>query len=207
MPTSNRPGYAYELDATGQKIAAVFGIRLDLPAFDPSSEVSPAQVSPVVRLMPGGERKCVLARWGLAPYQSAESNIGPRRFTARAETVASGPAFRAAFMQRRCLIPATGFFELAGSRAKKIRHRLALPGGKVMAIAGVWDIWHDRAGTRGDTYTIITSEPTQHHRTVIARMPVIIKPKDFEAWLAEPRIDLLTPYDGKLVIRQTASFD
>lgn len=209
MTTSNRPDYAYELDTTGEKIAAVFGIWLELPVFEPSSEVLPAQISPVVHLTQSGERKCVLARWGLAPYRSADTdtNIGSRRFTARAETIASGPAFRTAFKQRRCLVPATGFCELAGRSGRKIKRRLALPGGKLMAIAGVWDIWHDRAGKRGDTYTIITSEPRQQSRPGFARVPVIIKPRDFDTWLRQPSIDLLTPYDGKLVIRQTNNFD
>ena len=207
MTTSNRPVYAYELDATEEKIAAVFGIWLELPVFDPSGEVFPAHVAPVVRLTQGGDRKCVLARWGLAPYRSNDTNFGSRRLTARTETVATGPAYRTAFGQRRCLVPATGFFQQAGGTGRKIRRRLALPGGKVMAIAGVWDIWHDRAGKRGDTYTIITSEPRPQPWTGPARMPVIIKPKDFDAWLKEPRIDLLAPYDGKLVIRQTNSFD
>lgn len=206
MTVSNRLEYAYELNATGAKIAAVFGIWLDLPVFEPSGEVLPAQESPVVRLTQYGERKCVLAQWGLAPYRSTDTNIGSRRVTARAETVATTTAFRAAFMQRRCLVPATGFYELADRPGRKIGQRLALPDGEVVAIAGLWDIWHDQAGKRSDTYTIITCEPRQQSRTGHTRMPVIIKPKDFDAWLKEPRTDLLTPYDEELVIGPPALY-
>ena len=71
-----------------------------------------------------------------------------------------------------------------------------------MAIAGLWDIWHGRAGKRNDTYTIITSEPRQQSRPGLARIPIIIKPRDFDAWLRQPNIALLVPYDGRLVTGQ-----
>jgi putative SOS response-associated peptidase YedK len=148
----------------------------------------------------------VLAQWGIAPYRSTDTNIGSRRVTARAETVATATAYRTAFKQRRCLVPATAVYVLTGRPRVKIRRRLALPGGKVMAIAGLWDIWHDRTGERTETYAIITCEPGQQSRIGLARMPLIIKPKDFDVWLRQPSIDLLTPYDGKLVIRQTSNF-
>jgi putative SOS response-associated peptidase YedK/HPt (histidine-containing phosphotransfer) domain-containing protein len=188
-----RPEYAYELNVTGAKIAAAFDVRLDLPDFKPRREVLPAQLSPIVRLSHYGERICVLAQWGLAPYRSTDANIGSRRVTARAETIATAPAFRAAFKQRRCLVPATGFYELGGRPSTKNTHRLALPKGKLIAIAGLWDIWHDQTGKRNDTYAIITCDMAQQSGAGPARMPVIIQPADFDAWLSEPRIDLLRP--------------
>lgn len=203
MPAWNRTHYAYELNASGKQISAAFGGGLDVSAFVPSVEVLPAQLAPVVRLTEDGKHELVWGQWGLAPYRSEASHIAARRLTARAETVGT-TAHRAAFNQRRCLIPATGFREIADRRGQRFVTRLTLPSGKVMAIAGLWDIGHDRAGKRIDTYTIITSV-AKPPRAELTRMPVIIARKDFQTWLEQPRIDLLAPYEGRLVIEQPAT--
>jgi putative SOS response-associated peptidase YedK len=129
--------------------------------------------------------------------------IGSSLINARAETVASKPAFRAAYQKRRCLVPADGFYEWKKVGAGKIPHHIGMADGSPFAFAGLWEVWRDplrpddAPPTR--TFTIITGLPNALVCTVHNRMPVIIPPEQWRAWLspdisAEDRAKMLTPF-------------
>lgn len=128
-------------------------------------------------------------RWGLIPSWSREAGSGPPMINARSETVASRPAFRVPFRTQRCLVLADGFYEwkpVPGSGRKQPYH-IRLLSGRPFAFAGLWDHWSP-PGTSGpapslESCAIITTEPNPLMRGIHDRMPVILEPSSFAAWL------------------------
>ncbi len=122
---------------------------------------------------------------------------------ARAETLADKPAFRSAFRKRRCLVAADGFYEWRkrGSGPKQ-PYRIARADGGPFAFAGLWERWRDSgAKTWVESCTIVTTEANALLRPIHPRMPVILDPADFDAWLdpaapADAAQRLLRPYEG-----------
>ena len=144
----------------------------------------------------------MLARWGLVPVWAKDVKLGYSTFNARAETVATKPTFRAAFRHRRCLVPADGFYEwqaLAESKRKQpwfIARRDRDP----LAFAGLWERWISPAGDTLESCCIIVTNANALMRPIHERMPVILDPADWDAWLAPDARDpaalqaLLQPY-------------
>lgn len=123
--------------------------------------------------------------WGLVPFWAKDTRVGGRMINARSETVAVKPSFRAAFKQRRCLIPADGFYEWRGDKGHKQPMFLTLPEGRPFVFAGLWEIWDDR-GREARPYcsaTILTRPASESVRPIHDRMPIILKPEAFTAWL------------------------
>lgn len=198
----------YYSRAQKQRIAEAFqaGIPEHLD-FMPSYNIAPQTFQPVVRISPEtAEREIAPMRWGLIPFWSKDAKIGYSTINARAETVATGPAFREALKCRRCLVPASGFYEWQKLDAKtKQPYAIAVEGEDPIAFAGLWERWTDKAtGKALETYTIITTDANEllnpeHGPRLHDRMPVILAKKDYARWLAlaEPShlpVDLLRPY-------------
>jgi putative SOS response-associated peptidase YedK len=160
-------------------------------------------VIPIVRIDPrDGERELVMARWGLVPGWIKEKPKVPHN-NARAETVHEKPLFREAFAKRRCLIPATGFYELQKRADGKQPYRYRRKDFEPFAFAGLWEF----ARIAGDdllSAAIIVGEANSLVAHVHDRMPVMLMPEDYDRWLdpATP-IDevraMLKPYDAKLM--------
>lgn len=148
-------------------------VTLPLPNFN----VAPTQQAPVVL---DGPCRFEVMRWGLIPFWAKDHRIGRRTINARAETVASKPSFRAAFRRRRCLVPADGFYEWTGPRGKRQPHNIHRSDGYPLALAGLWET-HDEFGP---TFTIITTSPNAYMSTIHNRMPVVLEPDDWTAWLS-----------------------
>ncbi len=148
--------------------------------------IAPSQDVAAVRLGADGAsaRHFAWLRWGLIPSWAKEPGIGNRMINARAETIAEKPAFRAAFRRRRCLIPADGFYEWKTERGRKQPYRIALEGGAAFAFAGLWERW-EGAGEAGavESCTIVTTEANARLKAIHHRMPVILAPGAYEAWL------------------------
>jgi putative SOS response-associated peptidase YedK len=174
---------------------------LSVPRLEPRYNVAPTQDAAVVRVGRTRERELVPLRWGLIPSWAKDSAIGNRMINARAETLAEKPAFRESFSERRCLVPADGFYEWEKMRHRKQPHYVRVGGGQVFAFAGLWERWWDRAsGAQRETFTIVTTEPNTLLEPIHNRMPVIIAPDDYDRWLdpenrdAASLSDLLAPY-------------
>lgn len=141
-----------------------------------------------------------LLRWGLVPFWAKDPKLGYRMINARAETVAGKPAFRAAFKHRRCLIPASGFYEWRRVAGATQPYYIRLRDGDLFAFAGLWEHWDGRgehAGTVIESCTILTTEPNALCATIHDRMPVIVAPADYARWLAEPAAGLLRPFPAE----------
>ncbi|MRR17615.1 MAG: SOS response-associated peptidase, partial [Deltaproteobacteria bacterium] len=161
--------------------------------------VSPGQRIPAV-VRRGGHNELALFQWGLIPAWCKDPSIGAKLFNARAETVAEKPSFKNAFVNRRCLIPADGFFEWRKEGNKKIPYSFFLKSGQSMGLAGLYETWMAPDKKPVHTCTIITTRPNAIVEPIHDRMPVIIPVVARELWLnphvkdTARLIDLLQPY-------------
>jgi putative SOS response-associated peptidase YedK len=130
----------------------------------------------------GGRRAARWHRWGLVPHWAKDAAIGYKTINARGESVAAKPAFRAAFRQRRCLVPASGFYEWKAGEGGKQAYLIRLTGGGLLSFAGLWETW---AGPQGElrSFTIITTEPNALMARIHDRMPAIVRREQHARWL------------------------
>lgn len=156
-----------------------------------------------------GEREPGQLRWGLVPPGKAPKQTGRPIINLRAESIRSG-AFNEAFRERRCLVPADGFYEWRRTDDGKVPVWISLPENELFAFAGLWSQSRDDDGGELTSCTIVTCEPTEQIRPVHNRMPVIL-PRDGEStWLA-PEADpqtlhgLLRPGPEELELREVVS--
>jgi putative SOS response-associated peptidase YedK len=166
------------------EVAQLFDLNpADVPELLPRYNVAPTQNVPAVRL-DDGHRTFAELRWGLIPSWAKDAKIANGLINARAETVAEKPAFRSAFKSRRCLLPASGFYEWlpTGGRHKQPYH-FHQKDGRPFAFAGLWERWHGEDDAPVETCTIITAEANELVWPVHERMPAILPPGDFAAWL------------------------
>jgi putative SOS response-associated peptidase YedK len=171
----------YTLATPGAEVAGAFGLDA-VPDLPPRYNIAPTQPVAAVRAGAGG-RELVLLRWGLVPSWAGDLSIGQRLLNARAETLTEKPAFRSAFARRRCLVPADGFYEWAAAAGKKQPIHFRLRSGGVFALAGLWERWQPPGGAVVESCSIVTTEANELVRPVHERMPAILDPALFEAWL------------------------
>lgn len=189
----------YTLTVDGETVRKAYGLA-DAP-FDhrPRYNIAPQQDVLVVANGRNGRRAGVM-RWGLVPAWSDTPNEGARMINARSETVSERTAFRDAFERRRCLIPADGFYEWRNVGSTKIPMRVTR-GGEPFAFAGLWERWQKGDDAPLFTCTILTTSPADSIAHIHDRMPVMLRPDQYDMWLADdadPEIlkSLLRPYDG-----------
>lgn len=170
----------FNLTASGEEIAEAFDLE-GTPELAPRYNIAPTQPVAVVRLdAESGRRRLAALRWGLLPQGAPDTDRG--HINARSETAGQKPSFRDAFARRRCLIPATGFYEWQRTGARKRRPWLfSLASGQPFAFAGLWEP-PAREGA-GATCAILTTEPNDLTREVHDRMPVILPREVYSRWL------------------------
>jgi putative SOS response-associated peptidase YedK len=168
-------------------VAEAFGLD-EAPELAPRYNIAPTQEIAVVGVQPKtGRRGLARLRWGLVPRESLGGERG--LINARAETAWEKPSFREAFARRRCLVPATGFYEWQKLDAKRRQPWLIrLASGRLFAFAGLWEPPTAEPGAV-PTCTILTTEPNDVARPIHDRMPVILDPGDYARWL-DPAVTL-----------------
>ncbi len=190
---------------------SLFGYNGPPLDFKPRYNVAPTQSVPVVRLNREGQRAIAEMRWGLIPYWAKEAKIGAKMINARADTVAEKSAFKEALKQRRCLIPANGFYEWKTDGKTKQPHRIVLGDAawpRPFAFAGLWERWRDPAADEDAapvvSFTIITTDAAPAIAHIHDRMPVMLtRREELEAWLdaaKHPPAEvqkMLQPYAGR----------
>ncbi|MGZ5054957.1 MAG: SOS response-associated peptidase [Methylobacter sp.] len=171
----------YNLIATGQQIMDHFGL-LSLPAQDPDYNIPPGQKILAIVQLEDGSNKAVNLHWGLIPSWSKDHAIANRLINARAETLTTKPSFKKAYQHRRCLIPATGFYEWQATGFGKQPYHIHKPDNSLFAFAGIWEHWKNDQET---VYScaIITTGANDIMAPIHDRMPVIIAPEDYNRWL------------------------
>lgn len=158
----------------------------------PRYNIAPTTQIDVLRLSDAG-RQLVPMRWGLVPSRWKKPlNELPFTFNARAETVAEKPMFRSAFKSRRCIIPASGFYEWTGKPGAKTPHYFSAPDGLPLLLAGLWEAWRElETKEEALSATIIVGPANQWMNRFHDRMPVILEWRDADAWMAGERPEAL----------------
>lgn len=161
-----------------------------------SYNVTPGAAVPVVTM--NSPKRLVLMRWGLIPDWATDSKIAYHTINARAEEIEKKPAFRRAFKYRRCLVPASGFYEWKKvsdeGKPVKIPYWIKLKNGEIFGFAGIYE---------NDTFSIVTTMANEMMQPIHERMPVILHKKDEEIWLNNSKYDLgelkkmMAPYPTK----------
>jgi putative SOS response-associated peptidase YedK len=200
----------FTLGATATDLAAQFNLTT-VPTWTPRYNIAPTQeVLVVLQPSPQASREARLYRWGLVPSWANDPTIGNRLINARAETVATKPAFRSAFKERRCLVLADGFYEWHKEGTRKQPYHLRLRDGRPFAFAGLWEHW-EQAEMAVDSCTLLTTTPNHVMRPLHDRMPVILPPAEYSLWLdpstqeAARLQTLLRPYAGDEMVAYPVS--
>jgi len=192
----------YTLSADLEDIQSAFGnLGIDPAVVTPRYNIAPTQAVPIVRY--ASQPAIELSQWGLVPWWAKDPAIGIRTINARAETLATRPAFRDAYRSRRCWVLADGFYEWQrhpGLRRKLPVH-IRLRSARPFAFAGLWDEWKTPQGGRLLSCTIVTTRPNALVAPIHDRMPVILRADHVAPWLEpgtpEPALPaMLEPYDA-----------
>jgi putative SOS response-associated peptidase YedK len=150
--------------------------------WQPRYNIAPSQTVPVL-VATGAERTLLAARWGFLPRWAQEPAVGNRMINARVESVARSPAFRAAFRNHRCVVPATGFFEWGDGPRPRQPFFIHPSAGGVIALAGVWGTWISQEGEAIDSFSIVTTAARGVVSELHDRMPLILPSSAIERWL------------------------
>jgi putative SOS response-associated peptidase YedK len=182
-------------------IARLFATSHPLPNLPPSWNLPPSEPALVVQRHPDtGERHLDALRWGLLPHFAKGVEHVRRPINARAETVATSGMYRAAFARRRCLVPAAAFYEWKAIEGGKQPYAIARADGGTLALGGIWESWRAPGGEVERSFAIITTRPNAEMAPLHNRMPVVVDPADWPAWLGEAEADpamlLGPPPDG-----------
>lgn len=179
----------YSLTSPPEVMRRLFGLTTT-PNYPARYNIAPTQLVPVVRraeVAGDAVPEFAFLRWGLVPGWASDLSIGARMINARAETVREKPAYRAAYRQRRCLVPADGFYEWKAEGKAKQPVRITLDNGELFAFAGLWEHWKGPEGPVA-SFTIITTVAATSIAAIHERMPVILDPTYHGRWL-DPRAE------------------
>ena len=174
----------YQLIAPPEAVRQLFAVDIDGEPFPPRYNIAPTQPIHVVHRDEAGRRRLTLMRWGLLPSWVKDPAAFTLLINARIETAPDKPAFRAAMKRRRCLVPATGFYEWRAMPAGPRQPFLVrAPDAPLLAFAGIFETWIGPDGEEMDTAAILTREASEPIRDIHDRMPVVVPPEAFSAWL------------------------
>jgi len=194
------------LSSNVSEIKLVFSIPPERPTpnIPANWNAAPTEDLPVVRHdARAGGRSLEVMRWGLVPFWAKDIKVGFANINAKAEGVDTRPAFREAFMRRRCLIPFDCFYEWKKLGKDREPYAVGLADRRLMALAGLWETWRSSAGERVRSFAIVTTSANALLAPIHDRMPVILAPENWPTWLGEAPADpqtlksLLVPYPAE----------
>jgi putative SOS response-associated peptidase YedK len=165
-------------------LAAIYG--MPIPPYllmEPRYNIAPSQPVLVVRQDISGHSELASVNWGLIPSWAKDPSIGYSLINARAETVAEKPSFRASYRHRRCIIPASGYFEWQPVNGKKQPWYIKGHEDQRLSLAGLWEHWQSEDGSENHTRAIITTSANELMTPIHDRMPLIIGKEYIAAWL------------------------
>jgi putative SOS response-associated peptidase YedK len=201
----------YRLSRSKELLAEHFNVEPD-DDWEPRYNIAPTQNVPVIRQHPDRPKRWgSQIRWGLIPAWAKDASIGFKMINARAETVATKPAYRDVLRKRRCLIPADGFYEWAKDGRAKTPFCFTMADNSTFAFAGIWDSWRNPQGQTVETCSIITTTPNALLADIHDRMPVILPDDAYDLWLdpgfqkPDALCDLLKPFEPTRMRRYEVS--
>jgi putative SOS response-associated peptidase YedK len=189
---------------------AHYGVQTEPGLSSTQFNIAPSQDILAIRNIDGDEPTISSLHWGLIPSWSKEEKIHYSMINARADTVASKPAYRVAFKRRRCLIPVSGFYEWHKEGDHKQPYAITMKNqgdqkATLFSLAGLWEHWQSKEGKVIESCSIIVTDANAVLKPIHDRMPVILNPEHYTTWLDPNNEDtdklssLLTPYPDKLM--------
>lgn len=185
----------FGLFAPEENLAERFGADV---AFDYEPRYNIALRDDIASIRNTDDDIIVEQEWGLLPHWANDLDEEPRPINARLETVADNNMFKCAFQERRCLVPANGFYEWKGQRGSKQPYFLHLTENDPFALAGLWN-WFETNGHTIETVAILTTKPNDVMEPIHDRMPVVLERDDEETCLhgaADEALAVCGPYEG-----------
>ena len=199
----------YTLKSNPHAVASLCNLPA-IPELKARFNIAPTQLVPVIRAGPSG-RELTMLRWGLIPSWAKDAKIAHMMINARAETAAEKPAFRSAMKRRRCLLPADGFYEWKKVGKQKLPLHIRRRDEAPFAFAGLWECWKPPDGEPIETCTILTTASNEVVAPYHDRMPVILPPEYYDAWLkpgdadAEGFLPLMVPFPAAEMVAVAAN--
>ena len=182
----------YAITLPPEAVRQLFQTYGELPNWPAYYNAAPTTALPVVRqAKDDGNRKLVLMQWGLVPWFSRDGKPSYSTINARAEGVRSAASYREPFSKgRRCIVPASGYFEWTGPKNDRQPHYFTRADGQPIALAGLWDRWKSKDKSEiKETFTIVTTEPNTFAGQFHNRMPLILEPDTWDLWMkGEPDV-------------------
>jgi putative SOS response-associated peptidase YedK len=173
----------YSLTASCDELIREFGVEVCPQEYPTGYNISPFQFLPVVLLDQEGKRVVRLQWWGLVPAW-AQASHKVTHINVRAETLGKKPSFRDAYRERRCIVPASGFFEWAQEGIDQQPNYVQPVAGNVMGIAGIWQASTRPDGSAVENFSILTIHANESLMPIYNRMPLVLDREDYRAWLA-----------------------
>jgi len=203
--------YTYKL--SWEQIVSLY--RLTLPdeppaGFGPNYNVAPTEPMPIIRPA-GNGRELVMAGWGLVPYWMKPKDLARPSYAtinARADRVQTAPTYREAFKKRRCLVPATGWYEWQKITAKTKRPFHFQPEATPFAFGGVYDVWKGDGGKPVTSFAIVTTEAAPSTKGYHDRMPLVLEEGQFDDWMRGPSqlaAAMMMPYRGAIDVWEVST--
>ena len=168
----------------GNEVGALLGVDA-FPETAPRFNAAPGQSLPIVRRAnrPGRKREAAALRWGLVPAWSPTPTMRTPLINARAESAGEKPAFRDALRQRRCVVPADGFYEWERTANGPMPWLFEHPAGELILMAGLWEFWAGAGAEPFESFTVLTTEPNTLVAPLHDRMPALIPADALDEWL------------------------
>jgi putative SOS response-associated peptidase YedK len=202
----------YRLSRRKQLVEEYFGADSGEYEWSPRYNVAPSQsVLTIRREAREPVRKLSTMQWGLIPSWSKDPSIGYKTINARSETVVTTVSFREPFKSQRCLVPADGFYEWKRNGTTKQPCCFEVDDGELFAFAGLWDRWTNPQGGVIESCTILTTTPNSLLADIHDRMPVILRPDNYDVWLdpafkdAGSLSEMLRPFEASHMRRYPVS--
>src|ERR1700737_1006943 len=173
------------LSSECSEIKLVFSIPPERPTPNVPANwnAAPTEDLPVVRYdAKAGQRSLNVMRWGLMPFWAKDLKVGFANINARAEGIDTKPAFREAFVWRRCLITFDCFYEWKKLGKEREPYAVGLADRRLMALAGLWETWRSPAGESVRSFAIVATQPNELCAGLHKRMPGILAPGGLPAW-------------------------
>jgi putative SOS response-associated peptidase YedK len=188
------------------ELAEIFGAEPLVE--DPGAHYNVAPTDEALVVVQRDDRRAVTAyRWGLIPHWATAAKVGSRMINARSETITVSPAFRDAFVRKRCIVPVESFYEWKRDGTIRQPYRIVRRDRQPLALAGLWAGWREPdTDTVRRTFSIVTTTPNEAVAALHDRMPVVLERETWDRWLdprpADPSelMGLLAPSEADLEI-------
>jgi len=155
----------------------------DFESFGPNYNVAPTHTMPVVGANEDGHRTIRPFRWGLLPFWAKEQKVSYSMINARGESVDSKKSYKGSFKRKRCLVPASGFYEWTGKKGNKTPYYIYPTHEELFSFAGIYNVWESPEGDKVPTYSIITTQANKKMSELHDRMPVMLLEEEWDEWL------------------------